>query len=169
MRTEFGIARSECSCLQCRSNCLSIPGYLIPADLDRIIPMWEKPLQWAESNLLASPGAMVMRGGEVIVIPTLVPATKPDWSCKFYDNGKCGVWEFSPFGCAMFSCKQSTKEADNLSAQGLMAILQDIAKPDSLYFKIWWHLHKIGRMSPSVKEKRAKLQEVLNNESECKV
>ena len=165
MRTEFGIARSECSCNHCKSCCKAIPGYLIPSDLDRIIPNNINPLTWAESNLLASPGAMVMKGGEVIVIPTLVPATKPDWSCKFYDNDKCGVWESSPFGCAMFSCKQSTQEADSLSSQGLISILQDIAKPDSLYFKIWWHLHKIGKMSPSVKEKRAKLQEILNNET----
>jgi len=36
MRTEFGSARTACSCANCSINCRFIPGYLIPADLERI-------------------------------------------------------------------------------------------------------------------------------------
>jgi len=37
-------------------NCRFMPGFLIPADLTRIIPPGADPVIWAEANLLASPG-----------------------------------------------------------------------------------------------------------------
>ena len=36
IRTEFGFERTACACSECAINCRFIPGYLIPADLDRI-------------------------------------------------------------------------------------------------------------------------------------
>ena len=36
VRTEFGFERTACACSECAINCRFIPGYLIPADLDRI-------------------------------------------------------------------------------------------------------------------------------------
>ena len=80
-RTEFGVPRTHCSCKTCKLNCLVMPGCLIPSDLDRMIPRTTDPFRWAESNLLASPGAVAMKNGKLFRIPTLVPATKADGSC----------------------------------------------------------------------------------------
>jgi len=55
-----------------------MPGFLVPSDLDRMIPPTVNPLVWAESNLLASPGAKVMKNGLILRIHTLVPAVKKD-------------------------------------------------------------------------------------------
>ena len=76
-RTEFGYARSVCACADCTAGCHHLPGYLVPADLDRIrvhLAPDADLLTWARGSLLASPGALVARGGKVFRIPTLVPA-----------------------------------------------------------------------------------------------
>jgi hypothetical protein len=36
VRKEFGFVRTVCACGECTINCHFIPGYLIPADLERI-------------------------------------------------------------------------------------------------------------------------------------
>jgi hypothetical protein len=59
-RTEFGFARTECACQACTRCCHHIPGYLIPADLDRIVSQTTPGADlssWAHQHLLASPGA----------------------------------------------------------------------------------------------------------------
>ena len=108
-RAEFGIARSSCACRDCQRNCRHMPGFLIPADLTRMIPPGADPFLWAEANLLASPGALVAKDGKLFRIPTLVPAVKADGSCIHLTggkrNGKCAIHEIAPFGCAFFDCK----------------------------------------------------------------
>ncbi len=73
-RTEFGVHRTVCACAECVRNCRHIPGYLIPADLDRIrqhLAPGEGLLAWARQHLLASPGAKILQGSRVFRIPTL--------------------------------------------------------------------------------------------------
>jgi hypothetical protein len=36
VRTEFGFERTECACEECIQFCVSLPGSLIPADLEAI-------------------------------------------------------------------------------------------------------------------------------------
>ena len=59
MRTEFGAERTSCACEACRRCCRFLPAWLIPSDLERMIPAGADPSQWAEANLLASPGPLV--------------------------------------------------------------------------------------------------------------
>lgn len=85
-RTEFGFARSVCACPACVRFCRHMPGYLIPADLDRIrlhVGSSAEWLTWAAAHLRASPGALVMRASRVFRIPTLVPARRTDGGCIF--------------------------------------------------------------------------------------
>src|SRR6266446_1724770 len=104
-RTEFGLERTTCACEVCKTNCRFMPGYLIPSDLDRMIPIGVDPLTWAEMNLLASPGALVMKNLQFFRIPTLVPSTKADGSCiNLTPEGLCSIHETAPFGCAFFDC-----------------------------------------------------------------
>ncbi len=104
-RTEFGFARTVCACPDCTLNCQYIPGYLIPADLERI-GQYHAPgaeiFDWARGHLLASPGAMVRRGDAVFRIPTLVPARRPDGACLFLTaDERCAIHVVAPFGCAV--------------------------------------------------------------------
>jgi hypothetical protein len=156
IRTEFGVERGEgCSCRTCRRNCMFMPGFLIPADLDRMIPEGTDPLQWAETNLQASPGAIVSKSGELFRIPTLVMASKPDGSCIYYVQRRCQIWETSPFGCAFFGC--GAEDQQRLSHEGLVAVFQAWHEP-SLYKRIWNHLWDSGRIADGPEEKRARME-----------
>lgn len=96
-RTEFGFPRTTCGCADCEVNCRYMPGFLIPADLERMIPEGADPFVWAEKNVLASPGALAMQGGKTFRIHTLVPATKKDGSCiHLAEDGRCLIHEVSP-------------------------------------------------------------------------
>lgn len=153
-RTEFGVSRASCSCRECRRNCMYMPGFLIPPDLERMIPPDTDPLAWAELNLLASPGAIVMQHGNVFRIGTLVPATKPDGSCIHYQKRGCAIWENAPFGCAFFGCGAS--DESRMSNQGLMMTWKAQRDPESLYSRIWNHLWDSGKQQEPVEDIRAR-------------
>ena len=115
-RTEFGVARPSCACKKCQFFCKVLPGSLIPADLDRLIPPGEDPLAWARVHLRATPYL------------ALVPArTSPGGPCHWLtSDGRCAVHADSPFGCAMYSCKLARAVADRLSHEGDIAVHQDV-------------------------------------------
>jgi Fe-S-cluster containining protein len=162
-REEFGFARTACGCGECSINCHFIPGYLIPADLDRIARRLgcENLMVFALENLLASPGATVLDRGQVRQIPTLVPARRGDSACKFLDaNNRCTIHEVSPFGCAFFDAHQSKAESDYRSSSGLVQI--DRAwHGDHLYARLWLLLEALGKVGPSPVAARARLQQAL--------
>src|SRR5262249_59688234 len=87
---------------------------------------WNEPglAQCGFDQLLASHGAIVIANGPYRTIPTLVPARKPDGSCRFLKNGRCEIHAEAPYGCAYVSTEQSREESDAISARGL----QEIAK-----------------------------------------
>lgn len=119
-----------------------------------MIPPGADPFIWAESNLLASPGALAMAAGKLFRIPTLVPATKPDGSCIHLNaNQFCDIWEVSPFGCAFFSCEP---EVPGLAHHGLAAIMA--AEPGNLYQLIWEYLHARGKRQHSPDILRARMR-----------
>lgn len=160
MRTEFGTERSSCACDTCKRNCRMMPGFLIPADLGRMFANGNECsrmsiFKWAEDNLLASPGALVMRNGEMFRIPTLVPAKQPDGSCiNLSPDGLCQIHDVAPFGCAFFDCHSGT-ESFALSRAGLIAVYEDHAR-NGLYSRIWQHLFALGKTqdAPEVLRKR---------------
>lgn len=161
-RAEFGFARTTCACSNCSINCRFIPGYLIPADLERIAAHVgaENVMAFAADNLLASPGAIVgTTDGQRHRIPTLVPARHGNGACKFLAaNGDCSIHAVSPFGCAFFDAHQSPEESDSLSMQGLMAIGREWQQPDdSVYVAIWLVLNEAGLTAPAPMLARAKM------------
>jgi len=143
-RTEFGFTRTECACPVCVNNCRHLPGYLIPADLERISQsLGEKSLVgFAFDHLLASPGALVAsRDGRVLRISTLVPRRQESGSCVFLDErSRCRIHVVSPFGCGMFDCRQSSEEADARSLRGLQEIARCWAHPARHSYTIIWRL-----------------------------
>ncbi len=163
IRTEFGFERTACACSECAINCRFIPGYLIPADLDRIAGHLgsENLIEFALEHLLASPGATVLDRGQMRQIPTLVPARRNEGACKFLDaNNRCTIHEVSPFGCAFFDAHQSKAESDYRSGSGLVQI--DRAwREDRPYSRLWLLLEALGKVGPSPVAARARLQQAL--------
>jgi hypothetical protein len=160
MRIEFGQQRSVCDCSICINNCKWMPGFLIPADLERMAPQ-VAPLQWAEDHLLASPGALVMKGLSFFRIPTLVPKTKTDGSCvNLQPDNRCAIHAIAPFGCAFFDCK--SKRGDELSRNGLMTVYQSFFVDEkSLYREIWMHLSERGMTQHPAEALREKMRKEL--------
>lgn len=156
MRTEFGVPRSVCQCEVCLDNCRHMPGYLVPSDLERMIPANADPYRWAETNLLASHGAIAMKDGEMFRIPTLVPAVKPDGSCIHLSAlGLCQIHEVSPFGCAYFDCGP---EPPGLNTQAMVQLYRVFYEGDGrdLYFQLHLHLRYKGleQVGPEILRQR---------------
>jgi hypothetical protein len=166
-RTEFGFKRIVCGCSACARFCLFFPGYLVPSDIRRIAERLNETdfVRFAFNNLLASPGAIVIENGTPRNIPTIVPARKPDGSCRFLKNGRCTTHAEAPYGCAYFSSEQSQEEADAISARGLMEIMKAWQCGD-LYAQLWVKLYEAGRIAPSPLEARARMRSAIAAE-EC--
>ena len=163
VRTEFGIARTECACRSCVANCRFVPGALIPADLHRITEYLNESdlTRFAFDNLLASPGAIIYTRGGLIRIRTLVPARRADGACRFLTaEDRCSIHNVSPYSCAMFDHTQSREEADALSLRGLTEVARAWQRGD-LYAQLWMMLYHAGRVAPSPIEARARMRTAL--------
>jgi hypothetical protein len=166
-RFEFGHKRSSCSCRFCVRNCRFIPGYLIPADLNRLVPgQGEIQVEdWAREHLRASPGAVVARVGPDGVlqtgrIPTLVPASWHGHTCHWLGpDNRCQVHANAPFGCAFFDCHSQGQECSDLSRQGLMEIVKDF-QTGGLYSRLWNLLQTEGLTVSPVEDRRALMRAI---------
>jgi hypothetical protein len=166
-RTEFGFERTICACVECTFNCLHLPGYLIPADLERMYQATrlegQTVLDWAQENLMASPGAIVVRNRKLFRIPTLVPTRKPDGSCRFLSDGRCAIHAVSPFGCAFVDAHMPKEKVDRISSQGLQAVLESHLTP-GLYHEVWLALWQAGLQAPAPEESRTKMKAAWEGE-----
>lgn len=155
MRTEFGFARTSCACDWCRSWCERMPGYLIPSDLERLIPAGADPYLWAADNLRASDGAIVSIGHQKVRVPSLTPADVDGRCVNLQDDGRCAVHDNAPFGCAFFDCSDSPERTLNgpLSRAGIDALMADWrVEGGTLYTRIWAFLAYRNLVSVDVVE-----------------
>ena len=162
MRIFAGHWRTICNCDLCAINCRFIPGYLLPEDLDYIATFlgYSKLSEFAEKNLLASPGAIVIKNGRLCRIRTLVPVRNDRGWCRFFDGSLCTIHPVAPFGCAFFDSHQEQSESNAISAKGLQIIAglwED--QPRSLYCQIWNDLHGRGMRAPAPEECRDRMSE----------
>ena len=162
LRTEFGFERTQCACPACQSHCQHLPGYLIPADVARIAAYHRPDMDiptWAQTYLLASPGALVIRQGKLLRLRTLVPARRSDGACIFLTpDGACSIHPVAPFGCAFFDDHISKNQADRRSIRGLHAV--DRAwQTASWYAVLWAWLRAIGRCAPAPEKVRRQLRD----------
>jgi hypothetical protein len=161
-RTEFGFCRTQCACRACTQNCRHIPGYLIPADLDRMhrhLAPEQDLRDWATQHLLASPGALVVRDGRALRIPTLVPTRRRDGVCVFLTtDGQCSIHAVSPFGCAFFDSHMPDSECDRRSKRGLGTVLS-AWKTGDIYARLWIALAGDGLVAAAPEVARQQLRQ----------
>lgn len=160
--------RSSCACQTCVAGCKTMPGYLIPSDIDRIGESFgvqeENLLEFAQKNLVASEGATVGRYhplyGRVVPIkvPTIVPRSKPDGSCVFLDSqDRCTIHAVSPYGCRVFSaCGTASVLDDEKSMAGLRAIMEHGG-----YQNLWNYLNSHGAVAAPLAQRRTAFLEMI--------
>jgi hypothetical protein len=160
VRTEFGYERTSSASINDVLNCVFLPGYIIPADLKRMSGKEneEEIIAWAQDNLLASPGATLLVDGEIVKVPTLVPARNEKGNCKFFTKDQhCCIHENAPFGCAFFSAQMTENDANDISMKGLMSVVEDWSY-GRIYSKVWKALYDAGKVSPPPAESRKLLK-----------
>jgi hypothetical protein len=166
-RTEFGFCRTRCDCRECTRSCEHLPGYLVPADLERLhrhLAPDQDLHAWAQGHLRASPGALVLRHGRTFRIPTLVPARRPDGACVFLTaTGRCAIHAVSPFGCAFFDSHMAPGEADRRSKRGLQAVLE-AWDSGGAYARLWVALAGEGLVAPPPEVARLRLRQAGGDE-----
>jgi hypothetical protein len=177
MRTEFGAERTSCACDACQRCCRFLSAWLIPSDLERLIPSGVDPFKWAQSNLLASPGPLIVQVVEQeflsrrkpqrcerrlvrrwFRVPGLVLAANADGSCKFLSaTGGCSIHEVNPFGCAFFDGHaHRSPGSDRLLRAGLTSSIE--VGPKHLYHRLRQHLIRQGLVSPTPEAQRARMR-----------
>jgi Fe-S-cluster containining protein len=151
--------RTTCQCGLCVLACKHMPGYLVPADLDRIGAVL--PL---EEIVMASPGATAVRQGKVFQIETVVMAAKPDGSCVcLQPDGRCQIHEISPYGCAYFNTCADTHDANARSLAGAEDIFRD-QMVNGPYTQLISRLKAAGRVvKTATATRRDKFNQAIND------
>lgn len=150
--------RSECSCAMCQAACRHMPGMLIPGDIDRIAESLDTtPSEdFIAKNFRASNGMKALCQGNLVVIPTIVPAQKPNGECVFYSGGKCTVHKASPFGCSHFKVCDNSEEGVKESGGRVRLAANAIANSVD-YSLMWGFLHRKGLVPAPIEERKAAL------------
>ena len=103
-------------------------------------------MTWAREHLRASQGFRVVNPmtGTMLQIPSLVPAKQANDHCHWLQpDGRCGVHENSPFGCAFVDQHMKDKVAEKRNEAGRLARMEDFAAYGP-YSQVWNMLMKEG-------------------------
>lgn len=118
-----GFERTTCACPDCVACCKRQPGPLSPEDLVVLIDHFGAD-QFRE-RFVASPGALVSKGGEPFRVGTIVPRSNHFGRCVFLDNDdRCKIHAIAPFGCAYFDVHMSAAEASPRASWYLVQIME---------------------------------------------
>ena len=137
---------------------------LIPDDVARIARHlgYTDVMEFARENLLASPGAIVLRDNQQVRIPTLVPQRGADGACKFLQNDLCTIHSVSPYGCAFFSEHEPRTVGDKKSILGLIHITRD-HQTNGRYSRIWSMLDSTNLKAIPPEAIRQRMRETSNS------
>jgi hypothetical protein len=133
-----------------------MPGALVPGDLEAIAEHLGVHMSgpWVEEHFRASDGAKIIRQGEFLSIPSMVPSQKEDGSCVFLDDdGRCKVHPVAPFGCAYLDMHMGEEEADARSKAIIISQVED-SESDGFYSKCIRILCGKGLVAPPLVERR---------------
>ncbi len=151
-RDEF--KATKCDCPGCRVGCRTMPASLIPGDLERIAKHVGADYRtaWLGEHFLASDGAKLKVKEEVVSIPTLVPAQRPDGSCVFLGPEGCTIHPVAPYGCTHSDIHMSDAEALDRSRAAIIS--QAMTHPHGVYQTAWHVLANTGHMARPLVERR---------------
>lgn len=153
MRKEFRLLRTTCGCPKCQLWCEHQPGYLVPSDLDRLIPADQNAFDWAEEHLRASLGFRTIVGPMILCIPSLVPAKQTNGHCHWYSEGHCKVHDVAPYGCA-FLDQHLTKQSAEKRNEAARESRGEAFENQELYAALWQHLWDQGLCYTTTDEDR---------------
>lgn len=170
-RKSFGQCRTKCACRECSIACEHMPGMLVPDDIPIIYEATkhsgEHLMDWADRSLLASPGALVgdSSTGRTFRIQTLVPARQPGTTKCIHltADGKCGIHEIAPYGCAFADSHMTRAEGDAVVMHGLRAVA-DALHSTCHYTLILAGLKAVGKVTPPPEVSRAAIAEAYKKE-----
>lgn len=155
-RNDYGFPRSKCACHACANNCRVVPGYLLAEDIPRLMRHlgYSDLDAFSRENLLASPGALAMKDGEMMRIRTLVPQRRADGACKFLtEDNLCSVHPAAPFACAYFD-EHEPEEHSNYKRNFGLVQLTRTWREGGRYARTWTKLDTAGLRSPTPEEQR---------------
>lgn len=158
-RVELGFHRTVASTKEDLACCQCMPGYLLPSDIPRLCKLFnQNPLELAKEHLLASPGALVIYKGQVMRVPTLVPARSACGECKFLKDGLCSIHDDAPWGCAFFDYDMPDEEANKRASRGMADLMRNLSQEDSDYKLLWEILWLGGRRASGPEECREQIK-----------
>ena len=163
--------RTYCKCGQCKAVCRTLPGNLAPGDLERISDYLEVTAAGGEltpaflANFQASEGELVKRDGELMRIPTIVPAQRANGRCVFLSKkDECTISPVAPFACSQFNVCDGPKkrhEQTKRSHAVLNAIMASVA-----YIQ-WYSWLMVNRpMAKPLVERKAAFEKELDKLNE---
>lgn len=103
--------RTSCACDECVRCCTEQPGSLAAGEVEAIAAYLQLPISQVLHKFWASPGALVLRAGELLRIGTITPQLRHG-RCVFLDGqDRCMIHPVAPFGCRMFDTHMQAREA----------------------------------------------------------
>lgn len=155
--------RSYCECGSCKAACRTLPGMLVPGDLQRIGNFEGVPptTEWVREHFEASEGSLCEVDGKTVRVPVIVPAQRQSGRCIFLTNDdRCSIHPVAPYGCRIFNvCETPDSDCDHRSAEALACIS---GEPD--YLRIWGMLKAGGCESTPISIRRENLRQEINKE-----
>ncbi len=143
-----------------------MPGDLAPGDLERIAAYLGQGDEQGRlkpsflSNFQASEGPLVKRDGQLMRIPTIVPAQKPDGRCVFLsDKDECTIHPVAPFGCVQFNVCDGQEKKYQADAKVHSLHNAIMANLDYVSWLSW--LKTFRPLAKSVEDRRMALEQSL--------
>jgi len=172
--------RTTCDCSKCGAACRTMPGNLVPGDLERIYehatgqpatndgastPSFD---EWTLEHFEASSGAVVatIHNGTMIQrsVPSIVPRQVDAGRCVFLQGGKCAIHPVAPWGCAFFSvCTNEHRTADETDRvrAGIAATIGN-GEHSRLYTEQHQQLNDAGRIAAPLADRKAAFSRELS-------
>ena len=152
--------RTSCDCDVCKVGCRTMPGSLIPGDLDRICEYTGHEIgsDWVLSNFLASDGGKVgvpCDDGSMLFfeVPSITPRQKEDGRCVFLDDeDHCKIHQVAPFSCAYHDMHMDDEEAHARSNYAIWTQIDGHPALDGFYRVGALMLHEMCHHSPDLED-----------------
>ena len=157
-----GMERTTCDCHNCAAGCKSMPGALIPGDLERIqAHVGDQSAEFVDKHFQASEGALVVLQGIPTRVPSLVPRQDDADRCVFLDaDDRCSIHPVAPFCCSYVDTHQGRREGDERAYFAVAQQLRSHIESGS-YAQHVQRLAREGQVAPTLAERWQKMIQLM--------